>query len=74
MESSEFIKLGALGLSSIAGIGTQIGASIVYAITINVTRLVLSIIFIWVGVFILAATPLAAIVYYGSWNHLKIKD
>ena len=69
MESSEFMKFGAIGLSSIAGIGTEIIASFVYTITVNVMRSVLSIIFIWIGIAILVATPLAAIIYYGSWNH-----
>ena len=74
MESSEFIKFGALGLSSIAGIGTEIAASIVYAVTINVVREVVSVIFIWFGIALLAATSIGAIIYYGSWNHKKIKD
>ena len=69
MESSEFMKFGAIGLSSIAGIGTEITASIVYTITVNVVRAVVSIVFIWVGIAILAATPLGAIIYYASWNH-----
>ena len=74
METSELINFSAIGLSSIAGIGTEITASIIYAVTINVIRAVLSLVFIWVGIGILVATPIGAILYYAIWNHQKIKN
>ena len=71
MENSVALDVGAIGVASLTGIGTEIGASIGYFVATSVVRTVLSVVFFWVGLAVLATTPLTN---YAIWDHKKIKN
>ena len=72
MENSA-LDVGAIGVASLTGIGTEVGASIGYFVATTIVRTVLTVVFFWVGLAVLATTPLTIGLYYAIWDHKKIK-